>query len=834
MPTVQDYYNLPAQYSLEDYTTAGPEGDQQAVSYAPGYIPELLDLRRKVLSGQASAWEREWYQQQANAAMAVPLRDVGTLTYNAGEDAPDRVSGGSPDLGNLMLTLQAKLERGQASDQERQLFSTTLAALRDQNYRASVPQESDRFSIMGDNLLGAMAVLGLGATGGLAGGALAAGGGLASTLGSLGTLSGIAGTGAGVLGQATDQDWLSQLGLGLGIAGGLAGGLGGLSNLWSSGVGSLSDAAKLAQSAGKIAGSLGRIPGADPLKDVSRYLGYAGQAGQFGAGLGADDWLGWSGDNAPLAQNVAPQVNSNVSNLLSAADMATQRGDGNVADFSYEDFLGWGDPNAGDPWNSPMPADTPGWEDFTGWGGDETQTGWYQNANLDTSGQGGLWNTILGGLGGAGKLLLGGGTGASSSGGLLGGGGAGLLGPLLASLGSVGGGAIGSNAANEAARLQSQALNRGIDLSTSQWLQQQARTQPWVQAGQQALGTLQGLAGQQLPGLPGATAGVSGANYALPGTTPGWSPQQYQGPQGPNAADYHYSAPATVDPSQYAWNPQAAMDSSQYAFSAPNGQELLSRDPGYAFRQEEARKAIDASAAARGGLLSGSTLGALQRQSQDLASQEYQNAYNRALGENQLRYGRGLTQTQEDYQRQLAANQLGYGRATEQQQLGYQQGLGAQGFNWQTALQGQQNQFNQGITAQQWEQQQRQKYETDMYQRMLEQQKMRYGMDVSQNATDYERQQALYKQQLAQSLLPWEQNATLASLGAQVTGQLGNQGIASSSGISNLLGQLGSAQAGGATNQANSWMNALQNVGNAGQGYLQNQSLLSALANLNR
>jgi hypothetical protein len=101
----------------------------------------------------------------------------------------------------------------------------------------------------------------------------AGGAGLATTLGSLGSLAGVAGTGAGVLGQATDQDWLSKLGLGLGIAGGLAGGLGGLSNLWSSGVNSLSDAAKLAQSAGKITGSLGRIPGADPLKDVSRYLG---------------------------------------------------------------------------------------------------------------------------------------------------------------------------------------------------------------------------------------------------------------------------------------------------------------------------------------------------------------------------------------------------------------------------------------------------------------------------------------------------------------------------------------------------------------------------------
>jgi hypothetical protein len=324
--------------------------------------------------------------------------------------------------------------------------------------------------------------------------------------------------------------------------------------------------------------------------------------------------------------------------------------------------------------------------------------------------------------------------------------------------------------------------------------------------------------------MPGATPGISGANYGMPDATPTWQQRSYNGPQAPNAMDYRYSAPATVNPANYAWSPQAAMDPSQYGFSAPNGQELLARDPGYQFRQDEARKAIEGSAAARGDLLSGQNLKALQSRSQDLASQEYGQAYGRALGENQLRYGRGLTQTQEDYQRQLQANQLGYGRATEQQQLGYQQGLGAAGFNWNTALQGQQQQFTQGLTAEQYLLGQQQKASDDYYTRVLEQMKMRYGMDVSQNATDYERQQALYKQQLAQSLLPWEQNATLASLGAQVTGQLGNQGIASSSGISNLLSQLGSAQGGGAAGSGLMWNRALTGATN---------QLPSILASLN-
>jgi len=52
-------------------------------------------------------------------------------------------------------------------------------------------------------------------------------------------------------------------------------------------------------------------------------------------------------------------------------------------------------------------------------------------------------------------------------------------------------------------------------------------------------------------------------------------------------------------------------------------------DPGYAFRMSEGMKGLERSAAARGGLLSGSTLKGIQRYGQDLGSQEYMNAFNR-------------------------------------------------------------------------------------------------------------------------------------------------------------------------------------------------------------
>ena len=61
----------------------------------------------------------------------------------------------------------------------------------------------------------------------------------------------------------------------------------------------------------------------------------------------------------------------------------------------------------------------------------------------------------------------------------------------------------------------------------------------------------------------------------------------------------------------------------------PFGTTQFQQDPGYAFRLSEGMKALDRTAAARGGLLSGATLKGAERYGQDMASQEYQNAFNR-------------------------------------------------------------------------------------------------------------------------------------------------------------------------------------------------------------
>lgn len=71
----------------------------------------------------------------------------------------------------------------------------------------------------------------------------------------------------------------------------------------------------------------------------------------------------------------------------------------------------------------------------------------------------------------------------------------------------------------------------------------------------------------------------------------------------------------------------------------PFGMQQFQAEPGYGFRLSEGMKALERSSAARGGLLSGAQMKGIQRYGQDLASQEYQNAFNRYQAERQARLG---------------------------------------------------------------------------------------------------------------------------------------------------------------------------------------------------
>jgi hypothetical protein len=136
---------------------------------------------------------------------------------------------------------------------------------------------------------------------------------------------------------------------------------------------------------------------------------------------------------------------------------------------------------------------------------------------------------------------------------------------------SILGGVMGSDATENAAQTQADAANRSADLQYKMFQENQAAQKPFLEAGYKGQNRLLDLLG--LSGNTGAAGyGSAAKNFSM--------------------ADYQ-------------------------------------ADPGYGFRLSEGQKALDRTAASRGGLLSGATLKGAQRYGQDLASQEYQNAYNR-------------------------------------------------------------------------------------------------------------------------------------------------------------------------------------------------------------
>lgn len=104
----------------------------------------------------------------------------------------------------------------------------------------------------------------------------------------------------------------------------------------------------------------------------------------------------------------------------------------------------------------------------------------------------------------------------------------------------------------------------------------------------------------------------------------------------------------------------------------PFGQEQFTADPGYGFRLSEGQKALERSAAARGGLISGGALKAATRFGQEMGSQEYTNAFNRYQAEraarlNPLQSLTGMGQTTAaglgSAGQTMASNVGGYGMA---------------------------------------------------------------------------------------------------------------------------------------------------------------------------
>jgi hypothetical protein len=109
-----------------------------------------------------------------------------------------------------------------------------------------------------------------------------------------------------------------------------------------------------------------------------------------------------------------------------------------------------------------------------------------------------------------------------------------------------------------------------------------------------------------------------------------------------------------------------------YTQTAPFALSDFRKDPGYDFRLSEGIKALDRSAAARGGLLSGAQLKGLNRYNQDYASNEYQNAYNRYQSNQTNQFNRYQINQTNQFNRLAAISGIGQTANNALQQAGGQ------------------------------------------------------------------------------------------------------------------------------------------------------------------
>lgn len=158
----------------------------------------------------------------------------------------------------------------------------------------------------------------------------------------------------------------------------------------------------------------------------------------------------------------------------------------------------------------------------------------------------------------------------------------------VAAVGSVASGVIQGNAARDAANAQAQSARDASRAQQAQFERQVQLQEPFRQGGLTALRQYMALLGLSPPTV-------------YEGGKPGTGKALYADPNNPDFGKY----------------------------SRDFGMSDFQADPGYAFRLSEGLKGLDASAASRGGLLSGNTLRAITNYGQDAASQEYTNAFNR-------------------------------------------------------------------------------------------------------------------------------------------------------------------------------------------------------------
>jgi hypothetical protein len=208
------------------------------------------------------------------------------------------------------------------------------------------------------------------------------------------------------------------------------------------------------------------------------------------------------------------------------------------------------------------------------------------------------------------------------------------------------GGLASASGASDAASTQAASADRAAALQKETFERQMAGQEPYRQAGLAGQTRLMELLGLSAPAQPG----VGGAPYmrtdaelrnALAGqftTAPSYGIVGPDGTMGMTAGGVNEAGLSAAIASarqgnQNAMNnyrpPQGGQSADFGKYARDFSMSDFQQDPGYAFRLSEGQKALDRSAAARGGLISGGAMKAATRFGQDMGSQEYQNAFNR-------------------------------------------------------------------------------------------------------------------------------------------------------------------------------------------------------------
>lgn len=138
-------------------------------------------------------------------------------------------------------------------------------------------------------------------------------------------------------------------------------------------------------------------------------------------------------------------------------------------------------------------------------------------------------------------------------------------------------------------------------------------------------------------------AAVLGVGGAIIGSNATKDAAQTQADAARYAADTQYKMYQQQRDDQAPWRQagQGALSQMQDpSFQKDFSMSDFQQDPGYQFRMDQGQKALEASAAARGGLMGGNFGTALSQYGQDYASNEYQNAYNRFTNNQSNRFNR--------------------------------------------------------------------------------------------------------------------------------------------------------------------------------------------------